>query len=230
MVDSQIPSAVASSLMSGRIRANIAAIIAIEAATQRAFAESQGSDPRVWEWRVYTERDFVLELWLNDENGHLETPVVNVWFESAAYDKSRSTAVRPVYTGRFIVDCYGPGLAQDDGSGGHIPEDVRAAEIRDRVAGLAYTALMTHQNSQVQLNDTGAVWNSMTVGQMDNFVPTVGDRPARFVRASRLVVEVAYAEPPPQREYGTLESIRVDVQHDPLTNEVTASAEFEYPE
>jgi len=189
------------------VRDQIAAILAVEVANQQALAIAGGKDPDLWKLRIYSERSNPWEAFLNDEAD--TSPVVNVWFENATYDGRASTVVERQKTeGTFNVDCYGLGVAQDVGGGGHIAGDQDAALAAQRALRLVRNILMAGEYTY--LGARGLVWQrwpaSATV-----FQPAIDALQVQQVVGARLALSVTFNEFAPQVPAETLELISAQV-------------------
>ncbi len=85
------------------IRDQIAAILAIEVASQMQLATDGGENPDDWKLRIYTERSNPWEQLLNEQSD--QSPIVNVWYDNSNFDPSGSNIVERQKTeGVFNID------------------------------------------------------------------------------------------------------------------------------
>jgi hypothetical protein len=195
------------------LRDEIAAIIAVESAEQEVLAATAGKDPKLWRLRVYTERASPWAAFepTSDDAPVDDTPVVNVWFDSANYDRSGSNIFeRQKTTGTFHVDCYGYGIAVDRGTS-HAPGDEAAALASQRAARLVRNILMAaHWH---KLGQPSFVWERW-VASIQAIAPQRDNAQAEHVWAVRLALEVTFNEFSPQHVPEELELISTQVSRD----------------
>lgn len=198
------------------LRDEIASILAVESVRQMALAQADGLDPSLWELRVYTERAVPWAAFPDVANGGEQTPapttpIVNVWFDSANYERSGSDIFRRQKTvGTFHIDCYGYGVATDRGTE-HDPGDKLAALEAQRAFRLVRKILMAaHWH---KLGQPSFVWERWPAsGQM--IQPQRDNIAAQHVLAMRLALEVTFNEFSPQHVPEELELISTQVSRD----------------
>lgn len=209
------------------IRDQIAAILAVEIAEQMALATAAAKDPDDWKLRIFTERANPWEQFRDfDPDITDDSPLVNVWFGDATFDKAKSdTFERQKADGTFNLDIYGVAVSSDDPGGGHKPGDREAAFEVQRGVRLVRNILMAAIYNRLGMD--GIVWDrwpqSITV-----FQPEIEDVPIQHVIAARLVMEVGYNEFSPQIELETLELLSADV-HRTFDGEIVAEADIAFP-
>lgn len=189
------------------IRDQIAAILAIEVASQMQLATDGGKDPNDWKLRIFTERSNPWEQLLNEQSD--QSPIVNVWYDNSNFDPSGSNIVERQKTeGVFNIDCYGYGMSKDDGGTGHVPGDKEAAFEVQRALRLVRNILMAAEYTYLSLR--GLVWQrwpqAVTV-----FQPQIDARQIQQIVGARLTFRVVFNEFSPQVEAETLELLSVDV-------------------
>lgn len=189
------------------IRDQIAAILAIEVASQMQLATDGGKDPNDWKLRIFTERSNPWEQLLNEQSD--QSPIVNVWYDNSNFDPSGSNIVERQKTeGVFNIDCYGYGMSKDDGGTGHVPGDKEAALEVQRALRLVRNILMAGEYTYLSLR--GLVWQrwpqAVTV-----FQPQIDARQIQQIVGARLAFRVVFNEFSPQVEAETLELLSVDV-------------------
>lgn len=189
------------------IRDQIAAILAIEVASQMQLATDGGEDPNDWKLRIFTERSNPWEQLLNEQSD--QSPIVNVWYDNSNFDPSGSNIVERQKTeGVFNIDCYGYGMSKDDGGTGHVPGDKEAAFEVQRALRLVRNILMAAEYTYLSLR--GLVWQrwpqAVTVLQ-----PQIDARQIQQIVGARLAFRVVFNEFSPQVEAETLELLSVDV-------------------
>lgn len=210
------------------IRDQIAAIIAVESANQVALATAfPKPNPDDWKLRVFIEAANPWEQFRNfDPDVTDDSPLVNVWFDNANFDKSKSdTFERQKADGAFNIDVYGVAVSSDDGGTGHNPGDREASFEVQRGARLVRNILMAaHYN---RLGMDGIVWDRWP-GSITVFQPEIEDVPIQHVIAARLVLEVGYNEFSPQITMETLELVANDVHRD-FDGMIVAEADIAFP-
>lgn len=191
------------------VRDQIAAILAIEVASQRAMAIAAGKDPNDWTLRVYTEASNPWNQYLEDNPADV-SPLVNVWWSSSTYDGGASNIVeRQKSDAVFYLDCYGYAVSKDDPAGGHSPGDREAALVCQRAVRLVRNILMAAEYTYLGLQ--GTVWKrwpqSVTI-----FQPEAENPAAQQIVAARLAFQVSFNEFSPQVTPVILEYLATDVK------------------
>ncbi len=195
------------------VRDQIAAILVVETANQQALATTAGKNPKLWALRVFSEHSNAFEHFEDnpdaadvDDNA---APIVNVWFNSDEFDKSKGDVVeRQQPTGTFNVDVYGYGVAKSDGGAGHVVADEKAAFEAQRGARLVRNILMSGQYVVLGLRGlVGRRW--LTSRTM--FQPALDGRASQRVVGMRLSFEVSFVETSPQVQGQTLDTLSVQV-------------------
>ncbi len=205
------------------VRDQIAAILALEVGNQMAFATAAALDPADWKLRIYSERSNPWDLFNNDP---IDTsPLVNVWWDTSAFDKSSSNIVeRQTSNGTFNIDCYGYGKAADVAAGGHTPGDREAAFESQRAARLVRNILMAAEYTYLSLQGVvGRRW----VSAITNFQPSQEPTTVSQISGSRLTFQVDFNELSPQVVEGVLESLAVDVLRAD-DGQLVVGTEYEY--
>jgi hypothetical protein len=137
-----------------------------------------------------------------------ETPIINVWFDTATFDGMASNiSERQRCDGTFNVDVYAF-AASSETEAGHAPGDEAAAFTCMRVLRLVRQILMS--GHYVYLGLKGLVWKRwpQTIGI---FQPPIDARNAHHVVAGRLALAVQFNEFSPQVEGEPLETLQVEV-------------------
>lgn len=210
------------------VRDKIAQILADEVASQMALAAAASKDPQDWALKIYTERSNPIEAWLAVSTPDVlssvdPTPIINVAVDTESFDTGASNVVSfQKAAGFFNIDCYGLGVAGDDGNGGHIAGDEAAAREAMRAVRLVRNILMAANYVLLELQ--GIVTYRMTQS-ITNFVPTQGVNTVQDVQAVRLVLEVHYCETSEQIDGEPLDCIHVDFKR-AVDGAVLAQAEY----
>lgn len=191
------------------IRDQVAAILAIETVAQQALAVEAEQDPEPWRLRVYAERS---NVWENlPTNTDDRSPVVNVFWDTSAFEKSASNIVeRQKSTATINVDCYGYGVSTGLPDGGHAPGDRQAAETAQRAVRLVRNILMAAQYTYLGL-PRGTVWRRW-VESITVFQPQQDSQNVQHIVGARLALTVEFNEYSPQVEPVTLELLTVSLQ------------------
>ncbi len=183
----------------------IGMILINELANQRNLARAANRDLSLWDSNIYTERANIWEQVLNRSN---DTPIVNVWFDSANFDQSSSNiSERQKADGTFNIDVYGFGIASDT-SEGHQPGDELAAQEAMRVTRLVRNILMAASNTYLQMS--GVVWQRW-IQTITKFQPQLDNRAIQHVQACRLSLVVKYNEFSPQVQPSKICVLSLDV-------------------
>jgi len=126
-----------------QVRDQIAAILTLETASQQTLATAAGKDPELWKLRIFSERSNPWESFRDSDRN--KTPIVNVWYESSAFQEGSSTvSERQDTLGTFNIDVYGYGVSQANGAG-HDAGDEQAALTCQRGLRLVRNILMASE-------------------------------------------------------------------------------------
>jgi hypothetical protein len=122
------------------VRDSIAAILATEAASQKALATAGGKNPALWDFKVYLERSNPIDNFATESD---LTPVVSVSYEQGDFDGMKSDMIETQsHIATYNIDCYASGKSGDSGSG-HVNGDQIANEAVQRIARLVRNILMS---------------------------------------------------------------------------------------
>ena len=176
------------------IRDQIAAILAVEIANQKALAIIAGKDnPDDYFFSVYIERS---KPW---ESGNM--PLVNVLFDNDRFDNKNSNRVdRQRSVGTFYIDCYATKETTDDNAG-----DELSSKEADRIARLARNIIMAGEYTYLALGyDELGVGNNLVTSRYvirrEKFQPDIRNEAYENIIACRLTIEIEYDELSPQAE------------------------------
>ena len=123
------------------VRDQITAILVTEIANQMQLATNAGKDPNDWKLRIFKERSNPWEQLLNEQTDR--SPIVNIWYDNSNFQPNKSNiSERQASETVYNIDCYGYGLSQDDGNGGHLPGDREAALEVQKALRLVRNILM----------------------------------------------------------------------------------------
>jgi len=205
------------------IRDQIAAILAIEVASQMVLATAASKNPDDWELQVFSERSNPWERFLNDQTD--ESPIVNVWWDNSNFDlKSSNIIERQKSEAVYNIDCYGYGKSADDPNGGHIPGDREAGFEAHRAVRLVRNILMAAEYTYLGLR--GTVWRRW-VQAITIFQPQQDSNQMQQIVGARLAFRVEFNEFSPQIPLETLELLSVDVNRTE-DGQLIVEADYDY--
>lgn len=171
------------------IRDQIAAILAIEIANQRALAVTAGKpDPDLWDFDVYRERSNPWQA-NEDEDGKPSgnMPLVNVFFQDENFEEQGSNPINYQRSrGNFIIDCY----AHKNTKGG-IPGDELASLEAERIGRLVRNIIMYSQYTYLELR--GSV-EGRYFTRVEKLQPDIRDESANGIMVMRLYLQVKFNE------------------------------------
>ena len=209
------------------IRDEIAAILVTESASQQALATLATLDPRLWMLNVYLERSNPWSEFLDAPEQIDAPPIVNVAFDSESFDRSQGNVVeRQRASMVFNIDCYGYGVAADDGGAGHIAGDQAAALNCMRAVRLVRNILMASEYTY--LTHQGLIGRRW-INSISAFQPPIDSQTMQQVVAARISLEVLCNEFAPQYEGPPLELVSVQVKR-AEDGAVLLTAEFDETE
>lgn len=205
------------------VRDQVAAILALESASQQALAGAAGKDPELWKLRVYQERS---NPWENlPSKTEDRSPVVNVWWDASTFDMGASNIVeRQKSSATINVDCYGYGRSANDPAGGHVAGDQNAAETAQRAVRLVRNILMAGVYTYLGLQ--GVVWRRW-VDSITIFQPQQDNQNVQQIVGARVSFRVDFNEYSPQVEPVTLELLSVVVKRTE-DDQIVAEADYDY--
>lgn len=194
------------------IRDKIALILAEEEVEQKVLAVAASKDPALWAFNVFIERAIPWQL-LENIDGKIisETPLVNVYYDSGNFIKSKSDIVkRQNEDGSFFIDIYAAKNSLNE-SGIITPGDLRTSLEVDRLIKLVRNILMSAFYTYLDLQ--GIVWQRW-IQEIRKFQPAIEDRPAEHVMAARVNLQVSFNEFSPQEAGVDLEEINIELNTD----------------
>jgi len=205
------------------VRDQIAAILALEVASQMSLATAAGKDPELWKLRVFQER---ATPWENlPSKTQDRSPIVNVWWDSCTFDMSASNVVgRQKSSASINIDCYGYGKSANNPGGGHVAGDQSAAEVAQRAVRLVRNILMAGEYTYLALR--GVVWRRW-VDNISIFQPQQDSENVHHIVGARLSFRVEFNEYSPQVQPVTLELLSVDVKRTE-NDEIVVEADYDY--
>ena len=190
------------------IRNEIAAILAVEIANQRALAVlASKPNPDDWFFNVYIERAKPWEISTESdgtEGGQM--PLVNVFFDNDVFDNKGGNVVEEQKTkGTFFVDCYGfKSRSVADGAG-----DELSSKEADRIARLVRNILMAAVYTY--LNQRTIV-TSRFIMRREKLQPDIRQEGFENIIVARITVNVDYNEFSPQATAEQLETLFSEVK------------------
>ena len=174
-----------------QVRARIAEILATESLNQQQLAINAGLNPFDWELDVFEERANPIELFRDSSTQ--QQPVINVWFDSAAFPESSSQLVNEqTATGQFNIDCFARGLSAETAEG-HTPGDADAQKRAQNAAMLCRNILMAGQYLRLGFEPNELVSSRMSLS-LNSFQAQFNNESSVLVGASRFVLKVRYNE------------------------------------
>lgn len=176
------------------VRDQVASLIVLELANQRALAAAAEISTAPWQAHVYLERYTPWEHFIDSTGPH--DPVINVTYDASDWVSGDSTKTQQ-YDVKINIDCYGCSPAMDT-QAGHDAADKSAAIISQRAARLCRNILMSAENAVLKLH---GVVGSRRVQQILPFRPDTQESRAPLlqpVSAVRLALLVSLIETSPQ--------------------------------
>ncbi len=187
------------------VAAAIGNLLTVEIANQQVLAVAAGQNPEAYRADVYLSRMKPFDTRLEDND---LTPIINVWFESANYEKHGSTVRANRADGTFNVDIYGFGQSKRNASsGGQTVGDKQAKQEVDRWLGLTRRIIMSAQYTYLgsQRANSGPdpdISNQFCYGRwvesITTFQPELETRAAITCVGARLALGVHYLIDSPQ--------------------------------
>ena len=206
------------------VRDQIAAILALEVASQMALATTAGKDPDDFKLRIFSERSNPWEQFLNDQTD--DSPLVNVWWDNSNFDLKASNIVeRQKSETIYNIDCYGFASSKDNPSGGHLPGDREAAFKAHRAIRLVRNILMAAEYTYLDLR--GTVWRRW-IQSITIFQPQQDSNTMQQIVGARLAFRVEFNEFSPQIPTEILELLSVDVKRTE-DGQIVLEADYDYP-
>lgn len=195
------------------IRDQIAAILAIEIANQRALAvTAEKTNPDLWNFDVSIESTKPIEAFSENngiEAGELKNGLVNVFFDSDSFDNPGSNIVQNV-KGNFIIDCYAHKnsiIDQTDNDSIISNGDELASREADRIARLSRNILMAGVYTYLKLGRelSNPIVQKRYIVKREKFSPAQENPALENVIGCRLTMSVEYIEFSPQSVLEELE-------------------------
>lgn len=209
----------------------VAEILAAESASQVALATTAGKPtPSDWALRVYQDRATPWTQFVHTSTGDDvdPTPIVNVWWESSAFDRSKSNMMSRQFTGGiFNIDVYGYGFASDTASGGHIPADKAAADNMHRAVRLVRNILMASVYTNLDFDRSLGLVSNRFINSITTFQPQEDPQAVQHIVATRVSLAVDFNEVSEQYVAQPLCFVNVTIerQEDGL---IFAQADYDY--
>lgn len=199
------------------IRDEVAAILAVEIANQKALAIAGNEDPDLYDFDLFTERADPWDLFFDDNNSLIRSkPVVNVCFESMSSLAGQSNTINQSYfSGTITVDAVtGAVNERDKASNTQKFGDELSAKSAQRIVKLCrnilmagiYNNIFTSSIDGVPVAVTGVV-SKRTISQIQMFKPDLNDRPSVHVFGARITLNVDFVEYSPQYTGVQLETL-----------------------
>ncbi len=193
----------------------IGAILLVESLAQQALAVTAGKDPALWKLRIFVERSNAWDQFqdppdASDPDAAIVfdgSPVVNVSFDEATFDKSKSNVVeRQAAEGNFFIDCFGCGISTDlPNQLGHLPGDALAKVEAKRAYRLCRSILMAGAYTYLgfpRAKDAPSPPGQIVSGRWPQGIKMsavpASERVAQHIEAARLTLQVTFNEFSPQ--------------------------------
>ncbi len=207
------------------VRDQIAVILVENVSAQKKLAAAADKDPALWDMLVFTEHSAPWEVYLNTPPPTPAAPIVNIWYESGTFDRSKSDPVRKqAHLAAFQIDVLGFASSTVDRTDAtsHLPADQSAAFTAQRGIRLVRNILMSAENVYLQLRGTVAGrWPT----SIQSFQPELNDDAALRGIGMRLSLLVDCNEFSPQVVGTTLDEVFVDI-HRTGDGLIVAEADF----
>ncbi len=212
------------------VRDKIATILLEEEESQRLLAVAAGKDPRLFQFRVFTERTNPWSEFQDAPPDQLDAPpIVNITFETTSGDKSGNVVARQQFDATYNIDCYGYGASSATDTG-HVAGDAQAAIVSHRAARLVRNILMSSFYVKLDLPAKTVGVGLRWVGSITSFTPEFDARPIQNVIGTRIAFQVKMNEFAPQFEGQPLEQVNVTVfRRDGETGEIFLEAQYGEP-
>lgn len=223
-----------------KVRDQIAAILALEIANQKALAIAAGETSRDFNFKVFVERSKPFSALTysttGEPDGNLAEGVINVLFDNDVFDnKNSDQTYRQRVKGTFYIDCYAhKNRVEGDYEDLNVAGDELTSKESDRIARLARNIIMSATYYQLGLG-----WKELGKGnnivfrrniiKREKFLPQ--DREGKIfenIIATRLTLEVEYDEFSPQVDTRDFELIHTDVVRDEIGGMVYVEIENDF--
>lgn len=175
------------------IRDEIAAILVLEVANQKALATAAKKDPALWDFNVFIERSNPWELReTSDGKPDGEPPLVNIFFDTDAMGSEANLYDPQIpYTGIFNIDCYGAKNTKEESQGVHSAGDELSARESQRIARIVRNILAGNEYQRLNIPE---YVSHIKIRQRNSLQPNIQDRPAQNIMVTRIVLEIKYLE------------------------------------
>lgn len=181
------------------VREEIASILAVETANQQIKAVAAGKDPKLWEFKVYTERSLIWKSLTNTENPVV--PVVNISFESSEYasDQAAYTLTQITDSAIYNIDIFTSALTEELVAGGQIPGDRQSIIDCQRITRLIRNILYSVPPDTTVPGDDYAYFNMSGIVMerklqtIQSYIPNYKEQ-GIYVTGTRMVLAVKFSE------------------------------------
>lgn len=186
----------------------IAEVLAFECAAQQVQATAAGFDPTEWAFKVYKERNTPWDQYLSCTD---KTPMVNIWYDSATPDKSRSDhSIEQVHEGRFNVDCYAYATATQTDDG-HTPGDEASAASAHKIARIVIGILM---HWKYRYLGDGDVICDRWLSSINSMKPPSDNAAVQRITGVRLTFDIDYLQSAVFGPEETIELVNINYHHE----------------
>lgn len=187
------------------VSAAIGSALAVEIENQQVLAVNAGQNPEAYRAEVFLNR---MKAFDTRAEGDDLTPIINVWFDNANYEKQGSTVRANRGDGVWNVDIYCFGLSRrNTTTGGQELGDKQAKQEADRWLGLVRRILMSAQytylgSPRANSGNDPSLLNQFCYGRwvdsINAFQPELETRAAITCVGARLALGVHYLIDSPQ--------------------------------
>lgn len=193
-------------------RDTVAAILAVEIASQKAQAVTASEDETQWDFEIFSERDNPIGEWTNLDTTATYKPIVNVWSDGFSTPRDQSTVTHNHAETTVNVDCYGLGWAKTDGVTGHEVADKAAALEAQRAARLVRRILLSEHYTYLGSARRAAQWCfGREVSNGKPFRPDVSLKKGFSAVVLRVTLKATVKEQVPQITGQTINFVHLEV-------------------
>lgn len=196
------------------IRDEIAAILALETASQQALAIAAGKNPTLWAFDVFVERARPWESLTALEEPIV--PIVNIWFDSEDFARNQSfnSLQHTADPGIFNIDVLTSALSVKNVGDGYDPADRQATLDCQRIMRLIRNILFsvppdhTQPGQDYQFLNMRGIVGYRRIQSLTSFQPDY-KKQAIAIGAGRISLAVKYVETASEGPYQNFELLQV---------------------
>lgn len=201
------------------VRDQISKLLVDEVVNQMAKAALAAKNPELWRLNVFLERSDAWSAFQDAPDPLTEkaAPIVNIWYDGGSFPGDRGDSISTQrHNATYNIDVYGYASAADDGAGGQVLSDKKAATECHRGVRLVRNILMSSSNTYLQLPNIEAKPRLVTGRRFTSFryfQPQINEHAIQGVVGTRMSFEVGFPELSPQYEGALIEEINIDITH-----------------